>query len=285
MRHYFWLILALLILNAQPAYADGEIPLAMSNDTSAAAPATPLLYSSSTLVADNEDPFTDEPEFFEESSDYFDDSEYELENTAATANDPFEGWNRMWFNINDWLYMDVGKPAHAAYRVVVPEFAREGFNNVIVNWFGMPRRFLNAVLQAKFALAGIEFSRFVVNTAFGFGGLIDIAKNLKPVIPHTGEKEDLGQTFGTWGIPAGPYLVLPFFGASNIRDTAGLIGEGFLPPSLSPVYLNYALFAAAQFNMLDKRISVYESIVGTAIEPYIALRTAYGQLRQAQIEN
>lgn len=285
MRHCIWLILALLIFSSLPAHADGEIPIAMTRDTSTAVPVTSLLYSSSTLVADNEDAFSDEPEFFDESSEYFDDSEYEIENTAATANDPLEGWNRMWFDINDWLYIDVGKPAHAAYRIAVPEFAREGLNNVVINWFGMPRRFLNAVLQAKFALAGIELSRFVVNTAFGFGGLIDIAKDLKPVIPHTGEKEDLGQTFATWGIPAGPYLVLPFFGASNFRDTAGLIGEAFLPPSLDPIYLNYALFAAAQFNMLDKRITVYENIVGTAVEPYIGLRNAYAQLRQAQIEN
>ncbi|MEZ0576434.1 MlaA family lipoprotein [Halodesulfovibrio aestuarii] len=285
MRNCFWLILALLIVNTQPAYADGEIPLAMSNDTFLSPPVTSLLYSSSTLVADNDDPFSDEPEFFDDSSDYFDDSEYDEENSAVAVTDPLEGWNRMWFSINDWLYIDVGKPAHAAYRIVVPTFARETLDNVVINWFGMPRRFINAILQAKFALAGIEFSRFVVNTAFGFGGMIDIAKDLKPVIPHTGEKEDLGQTFGTWGIPAGPYLVLPFFGASNFRDTAGLVGGAFLPPSLDPVYLNYALFAGAQFNTLDKRITVYEDIVGTAIEPYIALRNAYSQLRTAQIEN
>ncbi|SIN68986.1 MlaA family lipoprotein [Halodesulfovibrio marinisediminis] len=285
MRNGFWLILALLILSSQPVYADGEIPLAMTKDTSVTTPVTPLLYSSATLIAENEVPANDEDEFFDDASDYFDDSEYEIEDSATAVSDPFEGWNRVWFDINDWIYIDVAKPAHRAYRVVVPEPVRETFDNAIVNWFGMPRRFVNALLQAKFALAGIEFSRFVVNTAFGFGGMIDIAKNLKPVIPYTGEKEDFGQTLGVWGVPAGPYLVLPFFGASNFRDTAGLIGEAFLPPSLDPVYLNYGVLAAAQFNVLDKRIVVYENIVGTAVEPYIGLRNAYSQLRKAQIEN
>lgn len=285
MRNCFWLILALLIFSSQPVFADSEIPIAMTKDTSVTTPTASLLYSSTTLVAENEAPLNDEEEFFDDSSDYFDDSEYEMENSATTVSDPFEGWNRVWFDINDWLYIDVAKPAHRVYRIIVPTPVRETFDNVIVNWFGMPRRFLNALLQAKFALAGIEFSRFVVNTAFGFGGMIDIAKNLKPVVPYTGEKEDLGQTLGVWGVPSGPYLVLPFFGASNFRDTAGLIGEAFLPPSLDPVYLNYALLGASQFNVLDKRIGTYENIVGTAVEPYIGLRNAYTQLRNAQIEN
>lgn len=292
MRHGFWLILALLFFSAQPVFADGEIPLAMTKDTSVTAPAGSLLYSSTPLIAENDvqytegdEPFIEDDDYFEDSEDYFDDSEYEAENEAVTVSDPFEGWNRMWFAVNDWIYIDVGKPAHAAYRIVVPSFARTGINNVVVNWFGMPRRFVNAILQGKLALAGIEMSRFIVNTAFGFGGLIDLAKDLKPVIPHTGEREDFGQTLGTWGIPAGPYLVLPFFGASNFRDTAGLVGESFLPPSLNPIYLNYVLFAGSQFNMLDKRIGVYENIVSTAVEPYIGLRNAYSQLRKAQIEN
>lgn len=285
MRHWIWLTLALLILNIQPAFADGKIPLALSDDTSITAPGETLLYTTSTFVAENDETFSDEPEFFEEDTDYFSDEEYEEENSAASVYDPLEGWNRVWFTINDWIYIDVGKPAHAAYRVVVPEPVRIAINNVIVNWFGMPRRFVNALLQAKFALAGIELSRFVVNTAFGFGGIIDIAKDLKPVIPYTGEKEDFGQTLATWGVPAGPYLVLPFFGASNFRDTAGIIGESFLPPSINPLYWNYVLFATAQFNVLDRRIGVYENVVGTAVEPYIGLRNAYSQLRQAQIDN
>ncbi|WP_066858459.1 MlaA family lipoprotein [Halodesulfovibrio spirochaetisodalis] len=285
MRHWFWLILALLFFPTHAALADGKIPLALSDDTSVTAPDTMLLNSSSTLLAENDTTFDEEPEFFEDDADYFKDEEYEEENAASLTSDPFEGWNRVWFNINDWIYIDVGKPAHAAYRVVVPEPARNGINNLIVNWFGMPRRFVNALLQAKFALAGIEFSRFVVNTAFGLGGLVDVAKNLKPVVPYTGEKEDFGQTLATWGVPAGPYLVLPFFGASNVRDTVGIVGESFLPPSLNPVYLNYALFGFSQFNVLDKRIGVYEDVVGTAVEPYVGMRNAYAQLRKAQIEN
>ena len=277
MRQRLLLVAILLLCLGQTAFA-GEAQPVLTDTTVVATPQQNLLYPTETVAAADDTFFDDDTEFFTE-------SEYELPDTLEEAYDPFEGWNRFWFDVNDFVYVEIAQPANTAYRFVVPSPVRTGIGNLIVNWFGMPRRFANAILQGKFALAGIEFSRFVCNTAFGFGGLLDVAKDLKPTIEYTGENEDFGQTLATWGVPAGPYLVLPFFGASNFRDTAGIVGEGFLPPSLNPVYLNYGVFAAAQFNQLDTRLAAYEQITGSSVEPYIGMRNAYFQLRKAQIEN
>ena len=112
------------------------------------------------------------------------------------------------------------KPVVAGYRFVLPEFVREGIYNFFSNYNDIYTA-LNNLLQGKPAYAFNDLMRVVVNTTFGLGGFIDMAT------PGGLEKhkEDWGQTFGVWGVPSGPYVVLPFFGPSSVRDTFGTVAD------------------------------------------------------------
>jgi phospholipid-binding lipoprotein MlaA len=131
--------------------------------------------------------------------------------------DPFEGYNRSMQGFNDAVDDAVLKPVATAYQDYVPEFVRIGVRNFFFHledaWSAV-----NHGLQGKLEPALNMSMRFGFNTVFGLGGFIDLAT---PVglerLP-----EDFGQTLGRWGVPPGPYLVLPLLGPSTVRDTAGL---------------------------------------------------------------
>ena len=136
---------------------------------------------------------------------------------AQSANDPFEGWNRGVFAFNEELDAAILKPVATAYTKVVPELARAGvtnfFNNFRDGWSA-----INHLLQGKPVAAAEMGMRVATNALFGIGGIFDPATDLG----MERRREDFGQTLGRWGFPAGPYLVLPLFGPSSLRDTAGL---------------------------------------------------------------
>ena len=148
---------------------------------------------------------------------------------SADIPDPLEGWNRFWFGFNDKFYFWLFKPMAQGYKYVLPEKPRSWVNNFFHNLL-FPVRFVSCVLQGKLLEAGTETSRFIANTAFGLGGLSDFAYDLEPHMPLRSSEEDLGQTFGSWGIGNGFYLVWPFIGPSTARDTVGLAGDSFLDP-------------------------------------------------------
>jgi phospholipid-binding lipoprotein MlaA len=127
--------------------------------------------------------------------------------------DPWEGFNRKSYAFNDAVDRAVLKPVAEGYEKVVPAPAREGVNNFFSNLEDIGTS-LNNILQGK-PVEGInDFGRFIVNTTLGFFGLWDVAT------PMGLEKhyEDFGQTLGVWGMPSGPYLVIPFLGPSTARD-------------------------------------------------------------------
>ena len=131
----------------------------------------------------------------------------------ATRQDPFESFNRAVFSFNDAVDTALLEPVARAYRDAVPALVRQGVRNVFGNvedgWSAV-----NHVLQGK-GQAGYEMMvRFVTNTTFGLGGLFDIAGEMG----LERRSEDFGQTLGRWGLPAGPYVVLPLLGPSSVRD-------------------------------------------------------------------
>jgi len=138
------------------------------------------------------------------------------DDTAQSA-DPWEGFNRAMFGVNEVLDTDLLFPLADAYVTLVPELVRTGVSNVFANaadlWSAV-----NQLLQGKLENSTVMTMRFVTNTVFGVAGILDIATELgmerKP--------EDFGQTLGVWGMPSGNYLVLPFFGPSTVRDAVGL---------------------------------------------------------------
>jgi len=135
----------------------------------------------------------------------------------ANPKDPLEPFNRSMFEFNDALDHAVLKPVATAYKEVTPDLLRRGvgnfFNNIEDIW-----SFVNNVLQLKGEGAANSFVRVGVNTFIGLGGLVDVASEMQ-IERHP---EDFGQTLGRWGVGAGPYVVLPFFGPSTLRDTVAL---------------------------------------------------------------
>jgi phospholipid-binding lipoprotein MlaA len=164
-------------------------------------------------------------------------SNMSMADDAALTPDPLEGWNRMWFGFNDKMYFWALKPVAQGYSYVLPERPRLWVHNFFNNLM-FPVRFTSLMLQAKFDAAAVETSRFIGNTAFGLGGLADITADSKPFRPIPSTDQDLGLTFGYWGMDNGFYLVWPFIGPSTGRDTLGYAGDYFLTPTsyLHPWY-------------------------------------------------
>ena len=195
--------------------------------------------------------------------------------------DPWESFNRSVFEFNEGLDAYVLKPVVAGYRVVLPEFVREGIYNFFSNYSDIYTALYN-LLQGKPAYAFNDFMRVVVNTTFGLGGLIDMAT---PVGLEK-HKEDWGQTLGVWGVPAGPYVVLPFFGPSNVRDTFGTAADlesDYLFRLLPDVALRNSLTGLRVVNARNTYYEAGDLLDGAAIDKYSFVRDAYIQRRQYQI--
>jgi len=197
--------------------------------------------------------------------------------------DPLEPINRAIFQFNDKLYFWVLKPAARGYRAVVPQKARVGVRNFFYN-LAFPIRFVNCLLQGKIESAADEIARFVTNTPVGVLGLIDVASQKLELEKHD---EDLGQTFGAYGMGPSFYIVWPIFGPSSLRDSLGSVGDAFLDP------LNYAVprtkyrvsvGAYKTLNETSLSIGKYEDLKRSAIDPYTALRDVYFQRRRSMIK-
>ncbi len=195
--------------------------------------------------------------------------------------DPWESFNRSVFEFNEGLDAYLLKPVVAGYRFVLPEFVREGIYNFFSNYSDIYTALQN-MLQGKPDFAFNDLMRVVVNTTFGLGGLIDMAT------PGGLEKhkEDWGQTFVVWGVPAGPYVVLPFFGPSNVRDTFGTVADlesDYLFRLLPDVALRNSLTALRVVNARNTYYEAGDLLDGAAIDKYSFMRDAYIQRRQYQI--
>ncbi len=134
---------------------------------------------------------------------------------GGSPRDPWEGFNRSMTQVNDKIDAAVLKPAATVYTKVTPALVRTGISNFFAN-LNEPWTALNAALQLKGQAAIETFMRFSINTFFGLGGVLDIASEIG--IEH--RFQDFGQTLAHWGVPSGPYLVLPIYGPSTVRDGA-----------------------------------------------------------------
>ncbi len=206
-----------------------------------------------------------------------------LDSVGPTVPDPLEGWNRAMHGFNDGFITYAARPAYEAYEFATPSFFRTGVKNFFHN-LAFPVRFANNLLQGKGRAAGVEMSRFVLNTTAGLGGLIDVAGSHKTIVPV--DDEDFGQTLGVWGMGEGFYIVWPFLGPSTARDTAGMGVDYFLDPVtyVKPAELSLGLSGFREFNRLDDIIDQYDAVNNLAVEPYSSFRNAYIQHRRAKIE-
>jgi len=202
--------------------------------------------------------------------------------------DPWEGYNRKIFAFNESLSRNVAEPVARAWDFTVPDFARIGLRNFFVN-LAFPIRVVNTTLQLKPLATFHEITRFVFNSSFGAGGLLDVATHGLLIPIH---KEDFGQTLGYWGVPPGPYFMLPVFGPSTVRGTVGLAGD----VAVSAATFNligisvpfFATFAAQAGNFINSQSFVHDDIDRerkNALDFYVSVRNAYLQFRRNMIRD
>jgi len=199
--------------------------------------------------------------------------------------DPLEGMNRVFFDLNSRLDRHAALPAATFYSETVPGHIRGSIHNVMSN-LGGPVTCANKLLEADFTNAGIAAGRFVVNTTVGLLGIFDVATGWgMPERPR-----DFGETLGTYGVPAGPYLVLPLRGPTSLRDFSGGYVDGFLSPLRLLQYngSNYVGLVRSSLGSVDSRarnIVTYRDIERASVDYYATMRAYYTQKRERQVED
>lgn len=202
---------------------------------------------------------------------------------ASEQKDPWESGNRAVFKFNEKVDDYVMEPVAKGYKAVVPAPIRMMIGNVRSNFDDIGVT-VNSLLQLKFANAASSGGRIIVNSTFGLGGIIDIASD----IGLEKRKEDFGQTLGYYGVSSGPYVMLPFFGPSSLRDTGGLVvdlatdpvfvGSFFVAPFIGPV-VGATRVTDQRADLLDTDKTLEEA----ALDKYEFLRDAYLQRRRSLV--
>ncbi len=194
------------------------------------------------------------------------------------VSDPLEPVNRVMYSFNDKLDRAVLKPVARGYQKAVPKSLQRGIRNVFNNIYE-PLTIINDILQGKPSQAAADSTRFIFNTVFGIGGIMDVASDWDLPL----NKEDFGLTFGVWGFGEGWYLVLPLLGPSTVRDSAGLVTTFAL--DLDPIsrYTTgvtrlgiYGLYFVSQRADL---LSASKVLDAGALDPYLQVREVYRQKR------
>ncbi|WP_371259317.1 VacJ family lipoprotein [Cupriavidus sp. HPC(L)] len=201
--------------------------------------------------------------------------------TGPNANpaDPLEPMNRAIYTVNDKIDTYVAVPVAKGYRRVTPQPVRTAVTNVFNN-VGDVGNAINNLLQGKGVAAAESVMRVAINTVLGLGGLIDIATPAG--LPR--HPQDLGLTLGTWGVPSGPYLVLPLFGPSTVRDGIGMAGDVFTDPVtyMDPAWRN-SLFALQFINTRTNLLDATSLLEQAALDKYSFVRDAYLQQRRQRL--
>ena len=209
-----------------------------------------------------------------------------LSGCATTNKDPLEGLNRGVYKFNDVTDRYALRPVAQVYKSVAPSPVRSGITNFFSN-LGTLTTIVNDLLQLKFAQAFTDAGRFVINSTFGVGGLIDVA-SMDKIEKHN---EDFGQTLGYWGVGSGAYIVLPILGPSTIRDAAGLAFDTATSDPITYFHNTGQIRTHNQIRavqLLDKRTQLLDAtdlVDNASIDPYAFMRDAYLQRRASQVQD
>jgi len=207
------------------------------------------------------------------------------DNDPTNASDPLEGMNRFFFDLNQRLDNHAAQPAATAYKNNIPKDVRGGLHNLLDN-LGGPVNVANDLLEAQFENAGIAAGRFLVNSTIGVAGIFDVATDWG----MPGRNRDFGETLGTYGVPTGPYLVLPLRGSTDVRDFTGNYVDGFATPLHFVRYdgNQYVGWMKSTLGSMDIRaanLATYEDIERTSVDYYATMRTLYLERRARLIED
>lgn len=204
---------------------------------------------------------------------------------AGADADPWEGFNRKMFSVHNAIDGALLVPAAKAYRATTHKKQRKGIRNFLAN-LRTPLILVNDILQGEFKRASNTAGRFVINTTIGFGGMGDPAERMG--IPQ--HNEDFGQTLAVWGVPSGPYLFLPLFGPSSIRDgtgaAMGLAADPAVWVRTDPArFFRYSRSGANALSIREPLIEPLQDIEANSLDYYASFRSFYLQSRKREIEN
>lgn len=193
--------------------------------------------------------------------------------------DPFQNLNEKTHNLNQTLDLQVASPIARFYKKITPDFLEKGITNFTHNIEDLSVA-INNILQGKFNEGFSDISRFTLNSSIGLLGFIDIASNLG----FTKHDEDFGQTLAVWGVPDGPYLVLPGLGPSTVRDTLAMIPDAFLTPLwlIDHDRTSYSLTAIDLIDTRARYLGLESVVIG---DEYLFYRDAYLQSRNFEIKD
>lgn len=204
------------------------------------------------------------------------------------SDDPLEKYNRMMFRFNQVLDEKALQPIATNYREYTPAIVQTGVSNFFSN-LGDVGVVTNSVLQGKLDQALNDSSRLAVNTIAGLGGVIDVATMLDLEKNH----EDFGQTFGVWGVPEGPYIVLPVLGPRTMRSAVGTALDTYLQVETLGAVSEAAtgqeiVTEMLSLNLIQQRARMLgktELLEQAALDPYVFTREAYLAYRRCQVQD
>lgn len=199
---------------------------------------------------------------------------------GSEEQDPWEGFNRKVFAFNNLVDRVILRPLAVTYKTLTPEPVQKGVGNAFRNIMELPSA-ANALLQAKPRAAGQDAGRFVINTTLGLAGLFDVAT---PLGLENRDQEDFGQTLAVWGVKQGPYLMLPLWGPSSVRDLAGTPVDWVLDPTnyIDRDRLRYSL---SGLDLVHTRAELLELEKQLSGDRYLFIRDIYLQRREHLIND
>ena len=202
--------------------------------------------------------------------------------TGCAGTDPWEGMNRGTFWFNEKADDYVLEPVAKGWDWALPATAQTGLRNFFAN-LSFPLHFVNNLLQLKPLDAGEDLARFLVNTTVGVVGFVDVASKID--VPKN--DEDFGQTLGSYGVPAGPYLVLPLLGPSSTRDAPSLAVDGATQPLnwVLPFAVNAGLTVTEIVNLRAYYLEDVDQARRDAFDFYIFRRDAYLDNREHRVSD
>tara|TARA_B100000929_G_C15436959_1_gene396727 strand:+ start:354 stop:1037 length:684 start_codon:yes stop_codon:yes gene_type:complete len=189
-------------------------------------------------------------------------------------NDPFEEINRVTLKVNKTLDKAVATPVALFYKKITPDIVELGIYNSISNIDDISVS-LNNILQGKFKEGFSDITRFAINSTLGLAGIIDVATKMG----FDKHDEDFGQTLAVWGVPHGPYIMLPGLGPSSLRDTVAMIPDAFLSPSIL-IEHEPTIYSLKFLDLIDTRAR-YLGLESISIgDEYLFIKDAYYQNRE-----
>ena len=197
--------------------------------------------------------------------------------TAKDPRDPFEPVNRAIYRFNETVDTAVMEPTAKLYRFAVPTFVRSSVGNVVSN-AGEVRNVLNNSLQGKFTTAYSTFGRLAINSTLGLLGLFDVASEAG----IEKRPEDFGQTLGVWGVSDGPFMMLPLFGPSSVRDTVAWPADIYVDPFgyVDPTRARNQIWAGRMVHKRSELLDAKKVMESAALDEYQFVRDAYLQRRR-----